>query len=238
MGRNSVPRSNSSVVLIPNIVHGTSAANKLSVVPESKVVVPQSKDSLIVNTTAASKKLIASIEGMTVSEERRFLNIVRRFPGAIKSDTKLGDAPLGTAGEYALKYLIGQSVKRRRKTMMRRGMSPTDVDFAVQELVDKSATEDIPALDISTKAEQRKKVRKAGGRPADATAAPTPAPAGATSVASRKRKQRVDAATDATPGTAVTHRKRVKPATTATAATAVPAAATASVPVAPVAVAN
>lgn len=97
-------------------------------------------------TKLAHKRLTASIHGMSVGTERRFLNAIRQFGYGIKPDTRIlkdGSAATfaaedgadncdsATAGEFALKYLIGQSIKRRRKMLLRKGTSPSEVDAMV-----------------------------------------------------------------------------------------------------------
>lgn len=91
----------------------------------------------------AHKRLTASIQGMSVGTERRFLHAIRQFGYGIKPDTRIlkdGSASSSadateafdsTAGEFALKYLIGQSLKRRRKMLLRKGKTASEVDAMI-----------------------------------------------------------------------------------------------------------
>ena len=59
------------------------------------------------------KKIQSSIESLSVGDERRCFNQVRRAAEYIKADTLLWNG--WTAGSFALQYIIGHHSKRKKK---------------------------------------------------------------------------------------------------------------------------
>ena len=121
----------------------------------------------------ANKRLTATIQGMTIGTERRFLNAIRQFGYGIKPDTRIlkdgtaaadgspDEGETATAGEFALKYLIGQSIKRRKKMMLRKGTPANEVDAALAQV---NSTTEAPAtekLDLRISQRKSKKVVEA-----------------------------------------------------------------------------
>lgn len=120
------------------------------------------------------KRLTASIHGMSVGTERRFLNAIRQFGHGITPETRIlkdGSALASgattdpdaasadsTAGEFALKYLIGQSLKRRRKMMLRKGVSAPDANASGGTSGDAVVPE---KLDLRSSAVQKRESKKA-----------------------------------------------------------------------------
>tara|TARA_B100002051_G_C16743827_1_gene646117 strand:- start:2003 stop:2320 length:318 start_codon:yes stop_codon:yes gene_type:complete len=63
--------------------------------------------------TKTKKKIQSSIEALSVGDERRCFNQVRRAADYITEDTLLWNG--WSAGSFALKYIIGHHSKRKKK---------------------------------------------------------------------------------------------------------------------------
>lgn len=120
------------------------------------------------------KRLTASIHGMSVGTERRFLHAIRQFGYGIKPDTRIlkdgsagtsadsPDAVDSTAGEFALKYLIGQSLKRRKKMLLRKGKSVSEIETLIAESAPDSADAPVTSkLDLRPLAIQKRESKQA-----------------------------------------------------------------------------
>ena len=75
--------------------------------------VSQDCPSTVSDETKTKKKIQSSIAALTVGDERKCFNQIRKAAGYIEQDSLLWNG--WTAGKFALEYVIGHHMKRKKK---------------------------------------------------------------------------------------------------------------------------
>ena len=158
-----------------------------------------------VEQQVAKKKIQSSIPSLTVGDERKSFNQIRKASEYIRSDTLLWNGM--PAGEFALAYVIGHHTKRKLKAQEKLS---TDVKKRKRRMVSpskelaKTLDDAQPAIAPDVKviiAEDVKKTRRAKSKKVDAVVTVVEAVEAADAKAKKKYKKRVakcDHASDVT----------------------------------------
>ena len=76
----------------------------------------------VVTETSKKKKIQSSIASLSVGDERKCFNQIRKAAGYIEQDSLLWNG--WTAGKFALEYVIGHHMKRKQKAEEKMKTSP------------------------------------------------------------------------------------------------------------------